>query len=107
MKRFTLVTTIGIVLVSCSAANALIVFQDDFNSYADQTAFTTAWLPIGCQGQGSPCTLNATSTTSNELNAADFGGDPAHLQTTLNHSPAAPSPGTADFAERNQITFPA
>src|SRR5262249_7594172 len=108
MKRFLTLFTAPLVLAMGTTAHAVIVFQDNFDSYADQTAFTTAWTPIGCQGQGTACTLNATSTTSNELNQ-DFapGPNPPVTQPNviLNHSPAAPSPGTADLSERNQITF--
>src|SRR4051812_21776889 len=100
MKRFTFLAATFAVLAMGTTSHALIVFQDNFDSYANQAAFTAVWTPIGCQGQGAPCTLNTTSTTSNEL-SQDFVSvlpDPAHLQTALNHSPVG-SPGTADSAE--------
>lgn len=116
MKKFAVLAATCVVWAVGTTAHAVIVFQDNFDSYfdgsgnPDQTAFTTAWTPIGCQGQGTPCTLNTSSTTSNEVSRdfADLFGDAdPHAKAIKNHSPAAPSPGTADLAERNQITFPA
>jgi hypothetical protein len=95
-----------------TTSHAVIVFQDNFDGYFDgsgnpnQAAFTAVWTPIGCQGQGASCTLNATSTTSNEVSNDFVGVDAAHDKAIKNHSPVG-SPGTSDSAERNQITFPA
>ncbi len=114
MKRLTtLVVTLVMVGMSGSMAHAVIVFQDNFDSYfdgsgnPDQTAFTNVWTPIGCQGAGSTCTLNTTSTVSNQVSNDFVGIDALHDKAILNHSPIQPTPGTNDAAERNQITFPA
>jgi hypothetical protein len=112
MKRLTLLAAAFIVLGMGTSSRALIVFKDDFNSYfdgsgnPDQAAFTAVWTPIGCQGQGASCTLNTSSTTSNEVSNDFVGVDALHDKAIKNHSPVG-SPGTSDSAERNQITFTA
>ena len=42
-------------------AEAVVVFSDNFDGYADQGAFEASWTPIGCTGQGASCTGNVST----------------------------------------------
>jgi len=104
MKRFTSLAAAFVVLnLGVSTAQAVVLFEDNFNAYPDQPTFQTTWKPIGCTQSGitTNCTVTLANAPSNEL-SQDFTSDPNHLQSLLNHSPVG-SPGTGDSSERNEL----
>ena len=87
--------------VGFSTAQAVVVFDDNFDGYADQAAFEASWTPIGCTGQGASCTGNV-GTLGGTLSQGTAVSVPNSI---LNHSPVG-SPGTSDSSQRNQKQFP-
>src|SRR5262245_27477039 len=71
MKRFS--CTLLAFGLFVSSAQAVVVFNDDFNSYADQAAFEASWEPVGCSLSGIPSSCTVTAPfPGNMLNSADF-----------------------------------
>jgi hypothetical protein len=99
MKRCTcLVAALLIGALGSSPAQAVVYFEDNFDSYANQSAFEAVWTPVGCSLSGLP-TNCGTGMESNTL-SQDF---PERGNTLLNSSPATPAPATISAADRNQI----
>jgi hypothetical protein len=85
-----------------STAEAVVVFNDNFDGYANQVALEAVWTPIGCTGQGASCTGNV-STLGGTLSTDTAVSLPNSL---FNHSPVG-APGTSDSSQRNQASFTA
>lgn len=98
MKRFTFaLLAFGLFAPN---AQAVVLYEDTFDSYADQAAFQDKWRAIGCSGQGlnptTQCTL--TSNYPSNILSTDF---PERGNVLLNHSPVG-SPGSVDAGQRNE-----
>ena len=83
MKKFLL--AVAMVALVSGRASAVLIVNDNFDSYANQAAFQAVWTPIG-----------TTAPTSAVLSTAQASSSPQSIQ----------NPGTLTNAQyRNQLSF--
>lgn len=94
---------LAIVATSLSSAQAVVLFQDTFDTYTSQAEFEAVWTPVGCSLSGLPTNCGG-GMQSNTL-SQDFQGL-GRGNTLFNSSPPTPAPATISDADRNQIILP-
>lgn len=100
MKRLILCSTMLAAIANhASTVQSQIYFEDNFDSYTDQTAFESVWAPVGCTLSGIPAACTVSPGQGNTL-SQDF---PERGNVLLNVSPPAAAPGTLNESDRNQI----